>query len=218
MAARMVGSSPAPGSGQPDERVDIFLSYGPGEVIGESDPIYEALHKKFGARVVRRHEWMVDGTAQLRTCRVLVPVLELAGVGFARLDNAADPLRQELELARNEGIAILPVLVGDAAAEPVPELLKLPPAQKPVRFSEQSLGPGLRELNSRLEKILQHRAKPKSLRASIADPSALLLAVTFAILNYLLGAAPWTAAGVGLGVLLVWVVADVWLVPRLLRT
>src|SRR4030088_2130789 len=122
MAARMVGSSPAPGSGQPDERVDIFLSYGPGEVIGEADPIYEPLDKKVGAELVRPHEWMVDGTAQLRTCRVLVPVLELAGVGFARLDTAADPLRQELELARNEGIAILPVLVGDAAAEPVPEL------------------------------------------------------------------------------------------------
>src|ERR1700736_4842740 len=112
MAARMVGSSPAPGSGQPDERVDIFLSYGPGEVVGESDPIYEALHMKFGARVVRRHEWMVDGIAQLRTCRVLVPVLELAGVGFARLDNTADPLREGQEAARSEGIATTAVLGG----------------------------------------------------------------------------------------------------------
>jgi hypothetical protein len=218
MAARTAKSERARRPEQPAERTAIFISYGPGAVLGNSEPIYAALSKRFVGGVLRSDDWSDDPMARLQTCRVVVPVIEpTAEGGFSRIDDATDPLQRELEVARSEGIAILPALVGGTGSEPVPMLLRLPPARKPVRITEQNFEGGLNRLISRLEEILQPDQKPRSLLESVTDRSALLLAILVVFFNYLLGAAPWIAAALGVGVLMIWVIADLWLIPFLRR-
>jgi hypothetical protein len=218
MATRTLGSDPVRRPDEPEERTSIVLSYGRDAVVGNSEPIFEALARRFPGRVLRSDDWTHDRTGILRTCRVVVPVIEpTPDGGFSRIDDAADPLQRELEVARAAGCEILPALVGGTGSEPVPMLLTLPPARKPVRITEQNFERGLNRLISRLDDLLRPHQPRRSLLESVTDRSALLLAILIAFFNYLLGAAPWIAVALGVGALAAFVIADLWLVPAIRR-
>jgi hypothetical protein len=187
----------------PGEPAAIMISYGPNAVLGKSEPIYEALRRRFGPRVLRNTDYFKEhADVHLRSCRILVPIVEPPKDGAAgRLKDPEDTLVHELQVAAENKIKVVPVLVDHA-----PSL----PGGKGVNINDPHYERGIRDLVRRLEKILDPRP-PQPLLRTLTDPSALLLAVTFAVLNYLLGAAPWIAFGIGVGVLVAWMAVDaVW--------
>ena len=198
-----------------------FISYRRADSAGQTGRIHDHLKSRFGPGRVFRDitippglDWRQRIETSLIDCVVVITVI---GNGWVckRLSHPDDLLRHELEVALQRNIGVIPVLV-DGATLPRPRdlptsLRGLLDAQA-LEIHEEDFDHDIRKLIDRVREFLAPPPRPKH---PIAKPVGWLLAIVAGLANALLGAAWWTALGVAILVLAIWVVADLLLAQKL---
>lgn len=110
------------------DSVEIFISYRRNDSYEVTDKIYRKLTQAFGSDAIFKDDYNIPFGVDFREyidrrvcqCRVLLAVIGKGWIGSTKqggtshLENPADFVRIEVELALKNGIYIIPVLVDDA--------------------------------------------------------------------------------------------------------